>query len=300
MDIKLLHTFLVVAKLRNITQAANELSYAQPTVTSQIQALEEHFGVLLFKRVGKKLYITEAGQAFIGYAEKVVNSFCEAEAAMHEFDDSGNVIKIGLATMAATYLLSPALVEFQNQTDSLVSVEICPTVPVTIKGLLEDKFDLAIVHDRLSDRRFIQFDIATEKLAWVAQRQLVEKHDHDLDVESYPFITYKKGAVYRAKYEPYLKEKHIHPFMVYNDSEAIKRAVLDGVGTGVLPKVIVEQYIENGMLIELEDVPDLNVTLSIALRANKQISPSLRTLLGIFSHQLSSSDRLTEFLQHNQ
>lgn len=300
MDIKLFQTFLVVAKLRNITQAANELSYAQPTVTSQIQALEEHFGVMLFKRVGKKLYITEAGQEFVGHAERVIHSFYDAEEAMHEFDDSEDVIRIGLATTAATYLLSPILVDFQDQTDGSVSIEVCPSVSSTIKGLLEDKFDFSIVHDRLVDKRFIQFDISTEKLAWVAQRELVEKHNHHLDLESYPFITYKKGAVYRSKYDPYLKERSINPFIVYSDSEAIKRAVLDGVGTGVLPKVLVQQYIDDGTLVEMQDVPDLNVTLSIALRANKVISPSMRILLNIFAEHTGTNERLVQFLKHDQ
>lgn len=301
MDIKLLQTFLVVARLGNITQAASELSYAQPTVTSQIHTLEKHFGVLLFRRVGKKLYITEAGQEFVGYAEKVVTSFNEAEKAMHKFDNSESIIRIGLATTAANYLLSPVMLEFQCKCDASVSVELCSDVTSTVEGLHEDKFDFAIVHTKLNDKRFIQFEVATERLAWVAQRQLVERHGDHRDLEIYPFITYKKGTVYRTKYDPYLKAKHINPFIACSDSEAIKQAVLDGVGTGVLPKVLVEQYIEDGTLVEMEDVPDLNVTLSLTLRANKHISPTLRTLLGIFSHKSGDCyDQLYSFLQHKQ
>ena len=56
MDIQLFRTFLLVAKLNNITQAAEQLNFTQPTVTAQIQTLEEHFGAALFERIGKKLY----------------------------------------------------------------------------------------------------------------------------------------------------------------------------------------------------------------------------------------------------
>jgi len=54
MDIQLFQTFVVVAELGNITQAAEKLNFTQPAVTAQIQALEESYGVLLFERIGKK------------------------------------------------------------------------------------------------------------------------------------------------------------------------------------------------------------------------------------------------------
>jgi DNA-binding transcriptional LysR family regulator len=67
MDIRLLQTFLLVSKIGNVTQAAEQLNFSQPTVTAQIRTLEEHFEVLLFERVGKKLYITEAGCHWIAF-----------------------------------------------------------------------------------------------------------------------------------------------------------------------------------------------------------------------------------------
>lgn len=53
MELRLLETFLLVAKMENITQAAEKLNFSQPTVTTQIRTLEEQFGVLLFERVEK-------------------------------------------------------------------------------------------------------------------------------------------------------------------------------------------------------------------------------------------------------
>jgi len=64
MDIRLLKTFCVVAKLENITHAAEMLNFTQPTVSAQIRTLEEHFGVQLFERIGKKLYITNANKGY--------------------------------------------------------------------------------------------------------------------------------------------------------------------------------------------------------------------------------------------
>jgi DNA-binding transcriptional LysR family regulator len=58
LEIKLFKTFLLVAKLLNITKAAEQLSFSQPAITAQICSLEDAFHVQLFKRTGKRLTLT--------------------------------------------------------------------------------------------------------------------------------------------------------------------------------------------------------------------------------------------------
>ncbi|XER12157.1 HTH-type transcriptional activator CmpR [Sporomusa aerivorans] len=79
MDIQFFQTFLIVAKLGNMTQAAEMLNFTQPTITGQIRTLEQHFGVKLFDRVGKKLYITDAGKKLINYSERLLSVYNEAQ-----------------------------------------------------------------------------------------------------------------------------------------------------------------------------------------------------------------------------
>jgi DNA-binding transcriptional LysR family regulator len=85
MDIQFFQTFLMVAKLGNMTQAAEKMNFTQPTITGQIRTLEQHFGVMLFDRVGKKLYITDAGRELIDYAEKLLSTYDEAQKALSCF-----------------------------------------------------------------------------------------------------------------------------------------------------------------------------------------------------------------------
>ena len=75
MDIQLFQTFCLVAKLNNITQAAEQLNFTQPAVTAQIRMLEERYGITLFERIGKKLYITEAGRAMLSNAETLLLAY---------------------------------------------------------------------------------------------------------------------------------------------------------------------------------------------------------------------------------
>ena len=66
MEIRNILTFLKVAGTQNFSKAAEQLGYSQSAVTIQIQQLEKELGTQLFERIGKRVYLTEKGQEFIG------------------------------------------------------------------------------------------------------------------------------------------------------------------------------------------------------------------------------------------
>ncbi len=61
MDLQRLRTFRTTATLMNFNRAAEVLNYSQSTVSAQIKSLENEFGIMLFKRIGKAVQLTEAG-----------------------------------------------------------------------------------------------------------------------------------------------------------------------------------------------------------------------------------------------
>ena len=72
MTITQLETFLKIAETKNFTSAANELGYAQSTVTTQIKQLEDELGCLVFERLGKTIILTPEGERLLSYAEKLL------------------------------------------------------------------------------------------------------------------------------------------------------------------------------------------------------------------------------------
>ena len=69
--------FLAVARLGNLSRAAEEMFLTQPTLTARLKALEEEIGDQLFVRTSRGMRLTEAGKEFLPYAERVVGSFEE-------------------------------------------------------------------------------------------------------------------------------------------------------------------------------------------------------------------------------
>lgn len=295
MDLRLLKTFLSVAKTENITQSAQEINFSQPTVTAQIKALEEHFGVLLFERVGKKLYITEAGKCLISYAERLLIIHREAQEALQEFSYD-KTVKIGLGTAVAAHTLSPILQDFQNEMPNVaVSIEHCFNLPITVKGILDNSFDFAVVHDEIIHNRILQFNIAAQKLVWVTCPCLVEKYGND--VWRYPFIALKQGSIYRKIYDGIFRERGIRPVLEYSDSEAIRQAVLNGLGVGILPEVLVRDSVSDGTLIEFKQVPKFECIFSVIFHKEKIFSKATQALLTMIAVHANLKSSLLDYLQ---
>ncbi|WP_094605550.1 HTH-type transcriptional regulator GltR [Sporomusa silvacetica DSM 10669] len=297
MDIQLFRTFLSVAKLSNITKAAEQLNFTQPAITAQIRMLEEHYGITLFERIGKKLYITEAGRELTTHAEKLLTDFYDINTAMQNFSNFNAPIKLGASTTAASYFLPPTLLEFQNRgITGSVNVDICPNLPITIKGLLDNVFDIAIVHDKISSNQIIQFSLSHEKLVWVVNHDLFDMNNNYQGISHYPFINFRPGCVFRTMFEEKIKEKDVHSIIEYSDAEAIKQAVLDGVGASILPYVLVEPFLTAGTLIELTNAPQLTFVMSVALHKNKVLTPAMKVLLLIFAEHGNMQSGLIDYI----
>ncbi len=95
MTLRHLNVFLCVCDEGNMTAAAEKLHIAQPSVSQTIAELEKYYNVKLFERLGRKLFITMAGQKLITYARHIVNLSKEAEEVMREINHNGKIFRDG-------------------------------------------------------------------------------------------------------------------------------------------------------------------------------------------------------------
>ncbi len=75
MNIQVYQSFLTVVQFRSFTQAAKYLNFTQPTISNHITALEEEYGVILFTRDGKNVYLTQAGKNFVPIAKQIMQDY---------------------------------------------------------------------------------------------------------------------------------------------------------------------------------------------------------------------------------
>lgn len=72
MELRNLYTFIRASELESFTKVADELGYAQSTITMQIKQLEEEIGKPLFDRIGKKVALTSVGQDILPYVNEIL------------------------------------------------------------------------------------------------------------------------------------------------------------------------------------------------------------------------------------
>lgn len=144
MDLKTIKTFQTIVTSGSFNRAAEELNYAQSTVTMQMQRLESDLGCQLLER-GKQISLTEAGRLFYEESLHIVKDMerLESRLADLKIGEAGNV-RLGVTDPTASYRLPQLLSEFMAQFPKVkVSVDIAGTAALS-ELLLRGEIDMAV------------------------------------------------------------------------------------------------------------------------------------------------------------
>lgn len=278
MDLRLLRTFQAVAELENITQAAERLNFTQPTVTAQIRQLEEHFGVRLFERLGKRLYITEAGRFLACQSANLLVLYEKLEGQMQGFTEKPEEVRLGISSPLMNYHLSSVVRHFRREKANLsLQVDLCLSGAEVENGLLNNRFDVGLLHEKPVSSLLSPFFWRKEAMIWVGCLDMVSLCQGK-PLAEWPYLSFRPGTVMREKSKGAMQEQEPDSLAEYSDSEGVKRAVLDGVGVAFLPKRLVQAEVENGLLAILADAPEGQLELWAAVHRDKEETPGRKEL----------------------
>ena len=115
MNLNDLETFLSVARLGTLSQAAEHLHITQPAVTKRIQNLEQSLDCALFSRVGRRLLLTSAGEALLPNAELISGTVANTHRQMQQLTNAaGGELRIATSHHIGLHRLAPVLREFRR------------------------------------------------------------------------------------------------------------------------------------------------------------------------------------------
>src|SRR5919204_107172 len=115
MSLAQLESFVEVARRGNLGQAARALFVTQPALTARLQRLEQDVGTPLFVRSRRGMRLTQAGRAFLPFAERAVDAVAAGRSAVTEIERGGGQIAIGAAPAVSTYVLPSILKRFRDE-----------------------------------------------------------------------------------------------------------------------------------------------------------------------------------------
>jgi DNA-binding transcriptional LysR family regulator len=138
--------FLEVARRGNVSRAAEALYVTQPALTARIQALEKELGETLFVRTGRGVRLTDAGRAFLPYAERAIRAVRDGKQALTDTRTaSAGRLVLGAAPAVSTYVLPAILQRFAGSYPRIdVAVRTGHSEDV-LQMLLREEVQLALV-----------------------------------------------------------------------------------------------------------------------------------------------------------
>lgn len=256
-----LEIFKKIAETKSVTKASEQLFLTQPAVSIQLKKFQDQFNLPLFEVVGRKLYITEFGDEIAKAAIKILE---EVEAINYKssiFEGKlAGKLKIAIvstAKYAMPYFLSGFIKE-----NSMVDVTMDVTNKMSvIRALENNECDFAMVSTIPKKLNIERIQLMKNKMFFVAGKEYkLDKKTITLkDLNQSIFIFREKGSATRLAMERYLLKHKIEILrkMELTSNEAVKQAVIAGLGISIMPIIGINEAIKNGDLkiLKIKDLP---------------------------------------------
>ena len=269
MELYSLQVFLTVATEKSFSRAAEKLFRTQPAVSLAVQRLEQELGEKLIDRSGKELILTDAGRSVLEYARRFQSLQSELDNSLAELrDNSAGRLAIGANESSTLYLLRH--IKRYRELYPKIKVQIRRSFSSRIPGeLLDGNLELGIISYDPGDERLKSKIIYTDSLAFVVSPRHRLAHRKTVgvgDLGEETFIAHNVVSPYR---ELVLRQFQAHKVPLRMDVEmptieTIRRLVQDNIGVAFLPRMCVEQEIEQGALCEVR-VKEMHVERKIRL-----------------------------------
>jgi DNA-binding transcriptional LysR family regulator len=285
---------LTLAKHRNFARAAKALNMTQPTLSRNIQALEQELGVTLFDRRPRDVVPTTFGELLLRRGEAIFDSL---EGLRHEIDGlrglEAGVLIVGAGPAGAGGHLGPALGRMAERHPNVRVQVVLRAFPDLLEGMRKGQVDIVLgghIGDIAGDATFDVVPVAMAKGFFFCRRghPLLRKKQIRLEeLRKQPIIgPYLPRTVIEWLYPDYLariQEPDIPPFphtIQCNDYFLIKAIVAQSNVIGGGPYSVIAHDVRTGLLsiLDVEEFPR-NVRFGVVRIRDRQVSPAAQAFI---------------------
>jgi DNA-binding transcriptional LysR family regulator len=280
-----LEVFEAIARLGSFTRAAEEMYLTQPTVSMQIKKLTEAVGLPLFEQVGKKIFLTDAGRELHQTCRGIFEHLSHFE--MVTADMKGlKTGKLRLAVVTTAKYFAPRLLGMfcQQYPGVEVSLKVSNRERV-LERLAGNQDDLYILGQPPEEVDVVAETFLENPLVVLAPASHALAHKKRIPLKRIaeePFLLREPGSGTRIATERVFAEQGLKPKrrMELGSNEAIKQAVIGGLGISVLSRHTLALDVPSGQLVIL-DVQGFPIQRHwyFAYPAGKQLSIVARTFI---------------------
>ncbi|MGA3301273.1 MAG: LysR substrate-binding domain-containing protein [Candidatus Acidiferrales bacterium] len=271
MEVNQLRYVCAIADTGNFSRAAERCRIAQPSLSQQVQKLEDDLGVKLFDRLGRSIRLTEAGRAFIPRARAILEQLdaARSSAADKNADLRGNVT-VGVIPTVAPYLMPAYTASFAKKFPDAKLRIIEETTSVLVEGLRDLSIDVAILALPLRHKDLELFPIRTEPLFAVLKKNHPRARAKSLalkDLRGESFVMLRDGHCFRDLSLDTCTRARITPNIAFESGQfsSLLGMVAAGIGVSLVPEMAIDRN-ANCRYVRLSDAQATRTIVAAVVR----------------------------------
>lgn len=270
MDVRVLTTFLELARVRHFGRAAENLHITQAAVSARIKQLESYFGTVLFTRNRNNIKLTSSGERLVAYAETMVSTLQQAKYELSlESSKALQLMIAGTPNIWDAYLQNCLSVVTEAFSGYGFTAEVLSKDQLN-RGLIERTLDMAFAFDPLKADELECKKVADLKLILVST-------DHcDVDralAERYVYVDW--GTAFAAEHAERHPQKYA-PYLRTSTGRIALDFILEKGGSAYLPVTVVEPFLNSGKLRRVDNSMELNRPLYLSYRKQSSSIEAIR------------------------
>ncbi|CAM3060223.1 LysR substrate-binding domain-containing protein [Moritella viscosa] len=280
--------FVAVAETESFTAAAKRLGISTAQVSRQVSALEERLSAKLFYRTTRKVSVTEVGGIYYQHCRQVMDGLADAERAITNLQSTPKgKLKITAPITYGERSVAPLVNDFVMQYPELEVQLVLSNQQI---DLIDEGFDLAIRLGQLGDSSMIGKRLAIRKQYVCAAPEYLSAFGAPHTLSELERHNCLSGTLDYWRFQEKGKARNIRVKGNFscNSGPVLVDAALKGVGIVQLPDYYVQEYINQGQLIELlPNYREPDDAVWALYPQNRHLSPKVRMLVDYLAKGLA-------------
>lgn len=278
--------FVEVCRFLNFSQAAEALNTTQPAVSLAVKELESHYGVALFERMNRRVYLTPAGEALLATARDVLRGFQEAEETLGQ--GRPLALRVGANVSFGEAGLAQVLGRFRQEHPQVRLRALVANSDKIQSLLAENQLDVGIVDGLGVSERLRAQPLYQEDLVLAAAPGRFPAPATVEELAALPLLLREPGSGLRSSVDRVFSQQGLapQPLLESTSTAALAQAAKAGLGVAILPEALAQR--ESGL--QVGTVPEVRFfrQFACALHRQKAPSPALEAFLALLRDQTAA------------
>lgn len=278
--------FVEVCRFLNFSQAAEALNTTQPAVSLAVKELESHYGVALFERMNRRVYLTTAGEALLATAQDVLRGFQEAEETLGQ--GRPLALRVGANVSFGEAGLAQVLGRFRQEHPQVRLRALVANSDKIQSLLAENQLDVGIVDGLGVSERLRAQPLYQEDLVLAAAPGRFPAPATVEELAALPLLLREPGSGLRSSVDRVFSQQGLapQPLLESTSTAALAQAAKAGLGVAILPEALAQR--ESGL--QVGTVPEVRFfrQFACALHRQKAPSPALEAFLALLRDQTAA------------